>query len=630
MNFAHPAALAWAALALPIVAFYILKIRLRRVPVSTSMFWDQIFEEKRPRSFWQHLRHLISLACQILLLALLVFALGEPLWGNQARDRRRVILILDNSASMSAADGITGRSRLDLAKEKAGGLVEALRADDEMAVISAGTVPAVGVGLTDHQGTLREAIARVAPTQGPTRVVEAIELARRLLAEHPNRRIVVLSDGGFDKAEELVGAEDITLMPVASNVDNLGIIRFLARRSLIDPVGYELLVEVENRGDSPAEARLDIDLKAADGTIQPLDAVALKLEADGKWSRVFEKVTASGGEVIARLNHADALAADNQAFALLPRRDRQKVTLVTPGNLFLEKVFEASPLVALDLLKRWAEGETATAGRGLVVFHRQVPETLPAGPLFVIDPRNACDIWDLGDLLPDPIVARQAGDSSLMTHVKLQDMVMPEAHKLTPRGPSKILAESPSGDPLLVAFDRPGGKGKVLVLLADLEQSELPLQTAFPILATNALGWFSGNQGELRESVASGSVVELELPATAGKSPRLKAPDGTIRDLPTPGGRDRTPIGPLDQVGIWQILATTEPNEQSPRVIDLVACNLADRRESDLRVPESWPRDTAPAIAAGWASRPIWFQLIALALAFAGVEWFLYQRRYLT
>lgn len=628
MNFAHPAALAWAALALPIVAFYVLKVRLRRVPVSTSLFWNQIFEEKRPRSFWRHLRHLLSLACQLLLLGLLVFALGEPLWGDSSKDQRRIVLIVDNSASMSAAEGLAGKTRLDAARDRARGLVDALRSNDEMAIVSAGAAPTVQVGLTSHQRTLREAIAKIAPTEGPTRVIEAVELARRLLAEHPNHRIVVLSDGGFDGAEGLVGADDVDLSPVASSAENLGIVQFQARRSLVDPVGYELLVEVENAGDSPAEGRLDIDLKSADGTVQPLDAVALKLEPNGKWSRVFEKVTAAGGEVVARLNRADALAAHNQAFALLPRRDRQKVTLVTSGNLFLEKVFEASPLVALERLKQWPEGESATAGRGLVVFHRNVPNILPAGSVFVIDPRGGCDLWDLGEPLADPIVARQSTDSPVMTHVKLQDMVMPEARKLSPRGPVKVLAESPSGDPLLAAFDRPDGQGKVLVLLADLEQSELPLQTAFPILATNALGWFSGNQGELRESVASGTIVELELPATAGKKPRLKAPDGSVRDLPTPEGRSKTPIGPLDQVGVWQILATDDG--QAPRVIDEIACNLADRRESDLRVPETWPRDNAPAIVAGWASRPIWFYLIAMALGFAGVEWFLYQRRYIT
>ena len=79
MSLAFPLALAWAALAVPIVIFYILKIRLRQVPVSSTIFWRQIYDEKQPRSLWQVLRHLLSLLMQILLLLLLVLVpLAEP------------------------------------------------------------------------------------------------------------------------------------------------------------------------------------------------------------------------------------------------------------------------------------------------------------------------------------------------------------------------------------------------------------------------------------------------------------------------------------------------------------------------------------------------------------------------
>jgi hypothetical protein len=43
MNFATPAAFWWLALAVPVVVFYILKIRLRRVRLSTILFWRNIY-----------------------------------------------------------------------------------------------------------------------------------------------------------------------------------------------------------------------------------------------------------------------------------------------------------------------------------------------------------------------------------------------------------------------------------------------------------------------------------------------------------------------------------------------------------------------------------------------------------
>src|SRR3954470_13904589 len=100
MNLAYPNMLMWALLAVPVVIFYILKIRLRRIPVSTVIFWQQIFEEKKPRSIWQRLRHLVSLLAQLALLFLLVAALTEPFRSSELNTARRVILVIDNSASM--------------------------------------------------------------------------------------------------------------------------------------------------------------------------------------------------------------------------------------------------------------------------------------------------------------------------------------------------------------------------------------------------------------------------------------------------------------------------------------------------------------------------------------------------
>src|SRR5580658_8630745 len=100
MSLANPFALLWLLLVIPVVIFYILKIRLKRVPVSTILFWRQIFDEKKPRSLWQRLRHLISLLLQLALLFLLIAALTEPFLASEARNSRRVILVIDNSASM--------------------------------------------------------------------------------------------------------------------------------------------------------------------------------------------------------------------------------------------------------------------------------------------------------------------------------------------------------------------------------------------------------------------------------------------------------------------------------------------------------------------------------------------------
>jgi hypothetical protein len=171
----------------------------------------------------------------------------------------------------------------------------------------------------------------------------------------------------------------------------------------------------------------------------------------------------------------------------------------------------------------------------------------------------------------------------------------------------------------------------VLVLTVNLDKGDLPLRTAFPIMTMNALAWFAGNQGELREALATGATTEVELPPSAvTRNLKLWPPTGLPRALPV--GVTRTTIGPLDRVGIWQIAEplAAKPEEPGPAVQEL-ACNLANPRESDLRPATAL--ESAPAVeAAGsmWSSRPIWFYLLLAALLLGVVEWFLYQRRWIS
>jgi hypothetical protein len=621
MNLANPMGLIWASLAIPIVIFYILKIRLRRVPVSTILFWRQIFEEKKPRSLWQRLRHLISLLVQLAFLALLVGALAQPFFAWEIDAARRVVLVIDNSASMNATD--VEPSRLARAKELGQRVIDGLRARDEMAIIAAGTQPQVICGLTGHQRTLHEQLAAVPASDGPTRLAESVALAGRLVnddkGEQKHVQVIVLTDGCAKDFADITKMDHVQIVGVGQHPGNTGITAFQARRSLLDPIGYEILAEVVNYSDEEVECRFEIDLNG-----DPIEVVPLKLAANEKWSKVLEKTSAEGGLLTARINRDDALAADNRAVALLPHREYQPVTLVSAsGDLFIEKVLEAHALVRLSVVRK----PPAKVPAGTVmVYHHQVPNPLPTGPALVIDPEGSCDLWEIGDKVQNPLVTKQDRDSPLMAHIRLDNVLMPEARKLTftaAAGKPQILAAALTGEPLLVALDRP--EGKVVILTVNLDKGDLPLRTAFPILATNTLSWFAGGRGELREALATGSITEVTLPQTSDSQYLLRGPDGQTRKLPP--GVTRTTVGPLDQCGVWSIVADTP----GAAPVQEIACNLANREESDLRPPEVLPSlGEEPARTLGFAGRPIWFYLLAAAWLLIGLEWYLYQRRWIS
>jgi hypothetical protein len=237
--------------------------------------------------------------------------------------------------------------------------------------------------------------------------------------------------------------------------------------------------------------------------------------------------------------------------------------------------------------------------------------------VFVIDPAGESDLWELGDPLENPIVTKQDRDSLLMTHVRLDNVLMPQARKLTFRNHAHILAGAVTNDPVYASLERP--EGKVLVLSVNIDQGDLPLRTAFPILMTNALGWFSGAAGELREALATGAVTEVTLP-------------GAPRALPA--GLAQAVVGPFDHCGVWTIapalVGQKQPKPAESPALE-IACNLGNRGETDLRPSDAVLALVQPeAVTAGLMTRPLWYYLVLLAWLLAGLEWYLYQRRWIS
>ena len=92
-----------------------------------------------------------------------------------------------------------------------------------------------------------------------------------------------------------------------------------------------------------------------------------------------------------------------------------------------------------------------------------------------------------------------------MTHVRLDNVVLPEARSIKFKTDPKILAGTISNETVYAELKRPSGK--CLLLSVDLEKSDLAFRTTFPIMVTNALNWFVESSGELRESSATGDLA---------------------------------------------------------------------------------------------------------------------------
>src|SRR5690606_13663620 len=104
MAFAHPLALSLFLLFVPVLLLYLLKQRRRHVQVSTLLFWDKVLRDEHSVTSMTRLRKLLSLLIQLLIIALLTLALARPTLSKDLLGARRVVILLDTSASMTTQE----------------------------------------------------------------------------------------------------------------------------------------------------------------------------------------------------------------------------------------------------------------------------------------------------------------------------------------------------------------------------------------------------------------------------------------------------------------------------------------------------------------------------------------------
>src|ERR671915_1250283 len=87
-----------------IVAFYMLRLRRRDLPVGSTFLWQQLVRDVEANAPWQRLRLSWLLLVQLLIALLVVFAATRPFLTVQSDLAANVVLIVDTSASMGTID----------------------------------------------------------------------------------------------------------------------------------------------------------------------------------------------------------------------------------------------------------------------------------------------------------------------------------------------------------------------------------------------------------------------------------------------------------------------------------------------------------------------------------------------
>ncbi|MDP9383294.1 MAG: VWA domain-containing protein [Chloroflexota bacterium] len=597
MSFAAPLALALGLLSVPLVLLYLLKPRREERVVPSTFLWRQALEEVQANAPWQKLKRNLLLLLQLIILSLLVLALARPLLNSGIAPGGDLVLILDTSQSMAATD--VRPSRWEAAVHRVRELAQNAGVGSRVAVVTAGPTPRLLAGPTADKTAVANALSDLGAPHGDSNLRDAAILARSVAGRLKEPTILLVGDGGPVASEAAPVPYTVRFDPVKGTGANAGILGLSTRSGA---TGRQLWVSIGNYGPARA-ATLSFSV---DGKL--VDAAKVQLPADTV-TGVARDDLPPGAVIQAKLDVQDSLEADNTAWHVDAQGPPARVLLLGQESRFLERALSLLPDVQVFKGKSGAPHEP---GYDIYVFNGDAPAQLPPGNVLLLGPKNSALLPVRGEMEGLPVTS-QKEDSLLLRFVDLSNTSIARASRLSLPDWMETLASS--GDvPLLVAGETQGRK--VVALAFSPENSDLPLQVAFPVLVDNLMRHLRPQPPAVSGAVRPGETVQLPAPQ---QPLTVVSPDGRHARIAAGTGAYAATSLP----GVYEV------RNQRGAVVSRFAVNAGSANESRITESSQTPlrtdgaRPDAPQRPGG-AER--WWPLALLALLVLLAEWWLYNR----
>lgn len=627
-GFISPLLLGLSALAVPIVLLYMLRLRRTDVPISSTFLWQQLVRDREANAPWQKLRPNWLLLLQLLILLALVLALARPYREVKTITTGRIVLLLDASASMNATDIEDAQTRFEQAQELALETVDSLGSDDTMTVIRVAETPEVLASATRDRSILRDAIGDAEPSQGSADWTGAFTLAAAGARGVDTLTVVVLSDGGVpDNLPQIPGEFKYVRVGEASN--NVAI-SALSIRSLPSQ-SPQLFAQLTNYGVEDTTVILELHL---DG--QLYNSQFYDIPARTAIDIIRDDITGNFTQLEARVSRPsssdvpDHLASDNTAYAVNTETSTGNILVMTERNRFLETAFAVQQ--GIDATKGDPERGLPGGDYDLIVLDRWLPDgPLPETDLLIIAPPESTSLFQVTgestDSAIDPLTGGVRRDDERTRFVDFSNVRINKFLTVDNIAWATILVETEDGLPLVLAGEQDGRQ--VVVFTFALQDSDLPLQIAWPILIGRLLEWYQPQRAISIDSLIPGQTLTVR-PTVDADAVRIEYPDGESVDLSL--DEDATAVfADTEAPGFYQIEVLLD-GEVVQR--DTFAVNLFDVRESDIAPANELRIETREGDELTISStaqeetgrRELWRYLAYAGLLILGIEWWWYHR----
>ncbi len=636
-----------AAIAVPsLLLLYFLKLRRQDVEISSTLLWKKAVQDLQANAPFQKLRKNILLLLQLLALAAVLLALGQPqIEGDRATSGRHAIVI-DRGASMRVIDGTDANgnavSRLDEAKRRALEFIDGLREPGVFGVSDAQEAMVVAFDntaemlqpFTSDKRLLREAIESIKPTDAPSRLDEPLRLVRaQAPLQAPTAEaegeaaeplpgsvgtIHIFSDGRPEGGEsvDLHAGDEIEFVSLGQQeTGNVGITALDARRQLRQPEEVSVLVGLQSTARQPTniavELLIDGNSAAARRLTLPAATIEQRVDEDGSTTELITPTSSGlefqirrpGSAVLeARILDAstggapDAFDRDDRAWVVLPGAKRLRLALVTYGSLVLSEALSALPVERVEVFtpESFQALDDPFTRFDVVVLDGWLPDApadadlgLPPGSWLVFDavPAGPSALIDRGEGPPTEVVDWRR-DHPTLRGLSLSAVRISASRLVEPTedGTATVIASAGTG-PAIVGLS--SARTRAVVVPWDLDESNWWLEPSFIGFLGQAVRHVTdGGPGDARQASRPGVARGESLPAGVDTA-QLSPPEGDRFSIVV-DDTGQAIAGPLNAIGLYTLSWDGPPGPNDTR------SNGRSERQFAVNITSSTASDISP------------------------------------
>jgi hypothetical protein len=576
-----------------LILLYILKRKYREEVISSTLLWNEVYKNTRANTPWEKLRKNIMLLLQIIILLLLIFSLMRPFLNFGGKTYKNIILVLDNTASMSAEYG--DGTRLDEAKKLAKEFLGSTKDDTNTYIISFdGNSNLLQNGDFDKEVS-NEIISSISQSYNSGDINETLSFLKAIgEGIEEDYEVIAITDKEFSLGDVNGKVVSLANSGVNASIDNI------SHKFLEDSV--RVIATITNRGSGDYQG----DFSLYDGE-ELISVEALDLKEGENKTLTFDLSSIKSETLRGELSRKDMILGDNTYNHVVGKKKVNKVLIVTEQNLFLEKAF--STIQNTEVYKTNDTSNLTSADNyDLYVFDGVTPDIMPSkGSILFINPSsneffNVTSGGEGGEAKAVIGEVSKYLEDTTFTASKYNSIEIPYYGK----GFLNI-------DEDFIGFKGEVDGRKIAALSFDLHNSDFPLKKEFPILMYE-LGENLISSGMVYSSNYKAGEKIIAKGLSLDSSITLTYPNGDTEEIVS-GDEIRED----SQIGVYSLESQNEK--------ELFSVNFPSEKEGDTNVSnisESENLVSAKAdLKRGLNLSPL---IIILAIAVVAFEWIMYKR----